>query len=179
SESGADFIVKTASRHTPLARHLTKTVDWTLLQSPCGPTLLVSPIESVADKVVLAAVKVKPGDELYTALNTQVVAMAHRVARVLGADLHAVTAYKGEGVYFDRQKFADVCRLPRNRVHPAEGPPHRAIAEVAKRIGAGVLIIGCANSIQNGERSRVLGDTAQRVIDAVRSDIIVVPASAA
>lgn len=178
-ESGADLVVKTASRHTPLARHLMKTADWTLLQSSCGPTLLVSPGESFSNKVVLAAVKVKPGDETYTALNKQVVTMAHRIARVLGAELHAVTAYRGEGVYFDRQKFADICRLPRNRVHSAEGAPHKAIAEVAEKIGAGVLIIGCANAARTAERNRVIGDTAQRVIDAVRSDIIVVPATAA
>src|SRR5690606_31932719 len=129
-----DLVVKTASRHSPLARHLMKTADWTQLQNFCGPTLLVSPTESFASKVVLAAVKVIPGDEGYTALNAQVVTMAHRIARVLGADLHAVTAYKGEGANFDRQKFADTCRLPRNRIHAAEGAAHRAIAEVAERI---------------------------------------------
>jgi nucleotide-binding universal stress UspA family protein len=178
NESGADLVVKTASRHTPLARHLMKTADWTLLRRSSCPTLLVSPAELELNKVVLAAVKVRPGDDAYSALNERVVAMGHRIARVLGADLHAVTAYKGEGVYFDRQKFADLCRLPRNRVHSAEGAVHRAIAEVAESIGAGVLIVGCANANKADERGSIIGDTAERVIDAVRADIIVVPSAA-
>jgi universal stress protein E len=176
NESGADLVVKTASRHTPLARHLMKTADWELLRNSACPTLLVSPTEAASNRVVLAAVKVRPGDPTYTALNEQVVSMGHRIARVLGADLHAVTAYRGEGIYFDRQKFADTCRLPRNRVHSAEGTAHKAIAEVAEQIGAGVLIIGCANGSKADERGSLIGDTAQRLIDAVRSDIVVVPA---
>jgi nucleotide-binding universal stress UspA family protein len=174
AESGADLVVKTASRHTPLARHLMKTADWTLLRSSSCPTLLVSPTEPATNQVVLAAVKVRPEDETYTALNEQVVTMGHRLARVLGAELHAVTAYRGEGVYFDRQKLANACGLPRNRVHAAEGAPYRAIAQVAEEIGAGVLVIGCANGALE-ERGSLIGGTAQRVIDAVRSDIVVVP----
>ncbi|MBN1237114.1 MAG: universal stress protein [Gammaproteobacteria bacterium] len=175
TESGADLVVKTASRHTPLARHLMKTADWTLLRSSACPTLLVSPTEPASNQVVLAAVKVRPEDETYTALNEQVITIGHRLARVLGADLHAVTAYRGQGVYFDRQKLANMCGLPRNRVHAAEGAPHRAIADVAEEIGAGVLVIGCANGPAREERGSLIGGTAQRVIDAVRADILVVP----
>jgi universal stress protein E len=173
--SGADLVVKTASRHTPLARHLMKTADWTLLRELKCPTLFVSPTEPASNRVVLAAVKVKPDSETYIALNEHVVGMGHRLARVLGGELHAVTAYKGDDMYFDRQKFADSCGLPRNRVHAAEGPAHKAIAEVVDEIGAGILVIGCARG-KSTERASIIGDTAQRVIDAVRSDIVVVPA---
>ena len=176
TKSGADLIVKTASRHTPLARHLMKTTDWTLLRNSSCPTLLVSPTEPASDQVVLVAVKVRPEDETYTALNEQVVKMGHRLARVLGAELHAVAAYRGDGVWFDRQKLASACGLPRNRVHSVAGAPHRAIAEVAGEIGAGVLVIGCASGHGREEHSLV-GGTAQRVIDEVRSDIVVVPAT--
>lgn len=179
TRSDADLVVKTASRHTPLARHLMKTADWTLLRNIACPTLLVSPTEPASNRIVLAAVKVQPEDEVYTQLNEQVMATGHRLARVLGADLHAVTAYRGDGVYFDRQKLAHACGLPRNRVHAARGAPYRAIAEVAEEIGAGVLVIGCANGTTGEERSSLIGGTAQRVIDAVRSDIVVVPALSA
>lgn len=175
SASGADIVVKTANRHTPLARHLMKTADWTLLRSLHCPTLFVSPAAPASNRVVLAAVKVKPSEEVYLTLNEHVVGMGHRIADVLGGELHAVTAYKGEGMYFDRQKFADSCGLPRSRVHAAEGAPYKAIAEVAEQIGAGVLIIGCANG-RPGERPTIIGDTAERLIDAVHSDIVVVPA---
>lgn len=169
--SGADLIVKTASLHGPIARRLMKTADWMLLQRSPKPVLLVNPIQPANTKLVLAAVKLKPGDEAHIALNEQVVTQSHRIAGALEAELHAVTVYKGDEIFFDRQEFADGCRLPRNRVHATEGSVHRGIAEVAERIGAGVIILGCAQGEGAGS-----SDAARRIVDEVRTaDVIVLP----
>jgi universal stress protein E len=169
--SGADLIVKTASLHGPIARRLMKTSDWMLLQRSPNPVLLVNPIQQANTKLVLAAVKLKPGDEAHIALNEQVVTLSHRIANALEAELHAVTVYKGDEIFFDRQQFADGCRLPRNRVHATEGAVHRGIAEVAERIGAGVIIVGCAQGEGAGS-----SDAARRIVDEVRTaDVIVLP----
>jgi len=175
SRSGADLIIKTATRHSQVRRKLMKTSDWTLLRNSVCPTLLVDSKQSTDPSVVLAAVKLKP-DETHAVLNERVISMSHRLAGVLDADLHAVTVFKGEDIYFDRQRFADSCNLPRNRVHAVEGMPHRGLAEVTEKIGAGILVVGCAPK-QSPERGIIIGDTAQRVIDEVHADIIVVPAS--
>lgn len=175
-EFDADLIVKTAARHSQFRRQLTRTSDWTLLRNAGCPTLLVEPTQAANTSIVLAAVKLNPEDQAHSVLNERVVSMSHRIARVLDAELHAVTAYKGEGIYFDRQRFADACGLPRNRVHAVEGAPERAIAEVASEIDAGVLIVGCAAN-QVPERGVIIGDTAQRLIDEVSVDVIVIPAA--
>lgn len=172
--SGADLIVKASAKHTQLARHLMKTSDWTLLRNVSSPTLLVNPNQPVNNRVVLAAVKLKPNDEVHFTLNERVIRMSHRIASALEAELHAVTVYKGEEIYFDRQHFADSCGLPRNRVHAVEGAPHRGVAAIAKQIGAGVLIVGCASG-EARERGALVADTAQRVIDEVNADVVVVP----
>lgn len=164
-----DLVVKTASPHGSLRRRLTETSDWTLLGDSRHPVLLVNPSLSTNTKVVLAAVKLNPNDETHAALNKSVVDWAHRIAEALEADLHAVTVYRGEEIYYDRQKFADSCRLPRNRVHAAEGVAYEGIAEVADRIGAGVIIVGAARDAPG------VGATAQRVIDEVDADVIVIP----
>lgn len=175
SSSGADLIVKTSTKHSQLARHLMKTSDWALLRNLTSPTLLVNPNQTMNNnKPVLAAVKLKPNDEVHFTLNERVVEMSHRIAAALSVDLHAVTVYKGEEIYFDRQHFADSCRLPRNRVHAVEGTPHRGVAEVAEQIGAGVLVIGCASHEGREQGGRAV-DTAQHVIDEVNADVVVVP----
>lgn len=166
-DCGADLIVKNVSRHSQVRRRLMQTSDWTLLRNASCPTLLVDPGRRTQPKRVLAAVKLKPGDETHSILNEKVIRMAHRVAGVLDAELHAVTVYKGDDVYFDRQRFADNCGLPRNRVHATDGSAPRGIAEVARSIPADALIIGSAAG---------KGNTAQRVIDEVDTDIIVIPA---
>lgn len=172
---GADLIVKGVARHSRVRRQLMRTSDWILLRNSSCPTLLVDPRRPPNPKTVLAAVKLKPGSDTHTLLNQRVVAMAHRIAGALGAELHAVTVYKGDDIHFDRQRFADSCDLPRNRVHAVEGSARTGIAKVAGEVGADLLVIGCAVN-QAPERRSIIGDTAQRVIDEVDTDIVVVPA---
>lgn len=174
ASSRCDLIVKTMSLHGPVTRRLGETADWTLLEHCRSPVLLVNPVQPTNTKVVLAAVKLKPADDVHMTLNEQVVDMSHRIADALGAELHAVTVYKGKDVYFDRQQFADRCRLPRNRVHAIEGAVHRGIPEVAAQIGAGVIIVGCVDGARAGKTT----GAAKLVIDQTRSsDIIVLPAA--
>jgi universal stress protein E len=175
ASSGCDLIVKTASLHGPVTRRLMKTADWTLIKRCPSPVLLVNPIRPANTKIVLAAVKLKPGDDVHVSLNEQVVDMAHRIAGGLDAELHAVTVYKGDEVLFNRREFAEGCRLPLNRVHATEGAVHRGIAEVAAKIGAGVIIVGSAEGTDTAAKST---EAARLVIDEVRTaDVIVLPAA--
>jgi universal stress protein E len=174
--SGADMIIKTVSRHSGLTRQLRKTADWTLLRAANCPVLLIDPNRPPRPTRVLAAVKLNPESDTYAVLNRQVVATSHRISAALEAELHAVTVFKGDQMYFDRQKFADSCGLPRNRVHTVEGSPHKAIAEATRDLGSDVLVIGSANRNVK-ESGMTIGDTAERIIDAVDTDIVVIPST--
>jgi len=175
-ECKADMIIKTVSRHSRIARQLRTTSDWTLLRHAHCPVLLIDPSRPPQPTKILAAVKLNPDSEEYAVLNEQVVGLSHRIAEALGASLDAVTVYKGEEMYFDRQKLADSCGLPRNRVHAVEGSPHKGIASVAEKLDADILVIGCANrNVKEG--GSIIGDTAQRIIDAVETDLVVIPAA--
>jgi universal stress protein E len=173
TEAGADMIIKTVSRHSGLGRQLKATSDWTLLRNARCPVLLIDPTRPPQPKKVLAAVKLEPGSETYEVLNQEVLALSRTMSTALEAELDAVTIYKGDQMYFDRQKFADSCGLPRNRVHSYEGSPHKAIAEAARELGSDILVIGSAG--RNKRESRIIGDTAQRIIDAVDTDLVVIP----
>jgi nucleotide-binding universal stress UspA family protein len=106
-----------------------------------------------------------PEDAAHEALNEQILELSHRIAEANDFEVHAATAYKGDEMYFDRQKFADYCNLPRNRVHAVEGPPYTAIANAAAEAEADTIVIG------NPGKS----ETAQRLIDHADADIIVLP----
>lgn len=169
--SGSQLVVKTANRQTALERHLMKTTDFTLLGSLGCPTLFVSPNAPRAGNVVLAAVKLGAAAD---GPDAGVIAAARRIAEALGAELHAVTAFEGGGAAGDRQALAERLALPHERAHVAPGPVPRAIAEVATRLGVGVLVVGCAPEGPD-DRARIVGDTAERIVDAVDTDIVVVP----
>ena len=171
---GADMIIKTVSRHRGLARQLRSTADWAVLRKAHCPVLLIDPERPPQPGKVLAAVKLNPDREEYSVLNQRVISMAHRISGALDAELEAVTVVKGDQMYFDRQKLADSCGLPRNRVHTREGAPHKGIAQAARDLGADILVIGSANRNVK-DSSSIIGDTAERIIDAVDTDIVVIP----
>jgi universal stress protein E len=173
--SGCDLVVKTSTAHLTVRRRIVKTADWMLLKRCPVPVLLVNHMQPVNTKIVLAAIKLKPVDEVHIALNEQVVDMAHRIAQAAGAELHAVTVYKSNELIFDRKLVAESCRLPWTRVHAALGAVHRGIAEVAAEIGAGIIVVG--NS-EGAPRARKRADAARLVIDEARAaDVVVLPAA--
>ena len=163
----ADLVIKTASRHTALGRRVLKTADWSLLAECVSPILLVRDGHLWENGTLLAAVKLKPEDSDHDRLNKRIVEASHDLAENAGFELHAATAFKGDDIYFDRQQFADSCGLPRNRVHGAAGSPQKAISSVAAEIGADIIVVGNAGHSMN--------ETAQRLVDEVDADILVLP----
>lgn len=164
--SDTDLVVKIASRHSLVGRRFSATADWMLLSEANQPILLVADrVSPAGPRRLLAAIKQKPGDEEHELLNQEIVELSHYLGEVVGFEVHAATAYKGDDIYFDRQRFADFCRVPRNRVHAVEGAPHVAIAKAASDVGADTIVIG------NPEES----ETAQRLIDHADADMIILP----
>lgn len=163
-----DLIIKTVSQHSLVGRLFSATADWMLLRAAVSPVLLVSSAgqQAPAHRRLLAAIKLKPEDPDHEAMNARIVDLAHYLATVAGFELHAVTAYRGDDVFYDRQAFADSCRLPRNQVHAAEGAPQHGIAAVAAEIGADTIVIGNPGD----------SETARRLIDQVDADVLVLSA---
>jgi nucleotide-binding universal stress UspA family protein len=165
----AGLVIKTASQHSAVGRRLMKTSDWLLLNKCTCPVLLVSGHRLWDNKRILAAVKLKPEDKAHERLNADLLHISHGLAERTEFEIFAVTAYKGKGedMFFDRQQFADLCRLPRSSVFAEEGAPERAIAKVADDIKADVIVIG-----NPGEAKR---NTARLLIDRVTADLLVLP----
>ena len=164
------LVVKTASQHSAIGRRLMKTSDWLLLSECADPVLLVNGNRRWTKNKLLAAIKLKPQDEAHQRMNERLVDLSHTIATQAGFDRYAVTAYKGgEDIFYDRQQFADLCRLPRNRVFSNEGPPERVIATVAEDIKPDVIVIGNPRGSTR--------NTARLLIDQVETDVLVLPES--
>jgi nucleotide-binding universal stress UspA family protein len=166
SSSSTDLVIKVVSRHSRVGRVFNATADWMLLSKAKQPVLLVADREPHSPpRRLLAAIKLKPDDKAHETLNDQIIDLAHYLSEAVGFELHVATAFRGDDVYFDRQKFADSCRLPRNRVHAVQGIAHTAIASAAADVGADTIVIG------NTQKS----ETAQRLIDQADADVMILP----
>jgi universal stress protein E len=87
-----------------------------------------------------------------------------------GADVRAANA-----VWRARSALQDVVRwnaIPDDRRHLVPLHPARAIEDTARRIGGGIVVMGALS--RSGLSRLLIGNTAERVLDQLRCDVLVV-----
>ena len=172
---GADLIVKAASSHRVAGRRLLKTSDWTLLRHAHCPVYLAKGGVIDAGATFLLALDLKKEDDLHSALNERVISFGKSLAKnVPDSSLHAVNAYVSSERYVYPTDLAEKVGIPSQQAHTIEGAPAKVIAEVANDIKADMVIIG--NASRQGARAAVIGNTAEKVLDAVDANVLVVTA---
>lgn len=172
---GATLIVKAAGSHWAAGRRLLKTSDWTLLRNAHCPVYMTK--GNVLDKgaKILVALDLKKEDDLHSTLNERVISFGQNLGKnVTDSTLHAVNAYSSSERYVYPEDLARKLDVPSNQAHTIEGPPAKVIAEVASNIEADLVIIG--NASRQGAKAAVIGNTAEKVLDAVDANVLVVNA---
>ncbi len=172
ARAGADLIVKSSFRRSAPQRRLLKTADWTLMRSAPCPVLLVKSDLPLSQGSVLAAVHLGAEDPEHQALNDAVIAYANSVASAAGVDLHAVNAYAGSDHFVHPPDLARRVGIPRTHAHVGDAEPEELIAQVAREIGAQLVVVGSV--ARRGIRGAVVGNTAERILDHVDADVVAV-----
>jgi universal stress protein E len=192
----ADIIV--AEQHEgwrtlPWLLHLT---DWELLRLSPIPVLLVKSRRAYRRPVVLAALD--PGHTFAKSarLDEEILRAADAVAGALHGTLHAMHAYfAGTGIPISpefsgsdvlaqvsaavereaRRSFARELldsRIPKSRQHLVERHAVDAIPQIARRIRADIVVMGAVS--RSGLRRAFIGNTAERILNQLSCDVLVV-----
>jgi universal stress protein E len=165
------LVLKNMTQHSRFVRMVRDTADWTLIRECECPVFLVKTGKPFQIDSVLVAVKHNPDEDSYERANQTILDTARRMADDLGAKMHVITCYEGEGQP-DRQRFADKCGLKRNQVSAASGAPEKVIAEAARERGSDLVIIA---RVARPESPGAVGKTARKVIDEIDTDVLVLP----
>ena len=168
-------VVKGMSQHPKFRRLFRDTSDWRLLRDCKCPVYLVKRSPQRPVRNVLAAIKHRTEKQAYTDANNMILETARGISDGLGAELYVVTAAENSSNYPDRQKFADRCGLPRNRVRAEIGSPQEAIATVASEINADLVVIA---RVGNPAAKRDVGHTSEKLIDSLNANLLVLPMTA-
>ena len=164
--------IKSMSQHSRLMRAFHDSSDWKILRDSNCPVYLIKSSPKRHVRKVVAAIKHRTEKQVYTEANDLILATARGIAGGLGAELHVVTAYKDVLHYPDRQKFADRCGVPRDRVRAEMGAPQEAIAAAANEIGADLVVMA---RVGKPGSKRDVGHTAMKIIDALDTDLLILP----
>ncbi len=187
-----DFVVKPMRQHSLFQTMVRTSTDWNLIRHCPHPLLLVSEVDHVRKKPVLAAVAVGSEDDNHKALNDIVLGQALRFAEVLESDTHAVTAWRlptqmvavgsidttpiatPNEIRADYEGELDALVADKQvkKKHVGEGTPNLVVNETARDIGAGVIVIGTV--ARTGISGALIGNTAEGVLESTQCDVLVV-----
>ncbi len=192
----ADLVVAdchVGRRIVPRLLHIT---DWELLRQSPIPVLLVKSPRPYHHPVVLAAIDPTHAFSKPTHLDEEILSNGADLQRALRGTLHALHAYlplplyagTGSAAKVDvvaqieasaaaraKKQFAHALKfshIRRSHQHLIEQSAWQAIPGVARRIGSSIVVMGAVS--RSGLKGVFIGNTAERVLDDLKCDVVVV-----
>lgn len=169
---GAGLIVKASFRHSALQRRLLQTSDWSLLRAAHCPVLLVKDERKTPVATVVAALNISAQDEAHRQLTDKLINAAHYIAKVTGASLHGANAYKGSLGFVHPPELAAKLGVERNCAHVADTSPEQLLQTVEQTLPNPLIVVG--SIARSGVSGLVVGNTAERILDSVSSNVLVI-----
>jgi universal stress protein E len=169
---GATRILIRAGKPKTPSRFSFAESKWKLLKSANCPVLIVRDGAAEQRRVVLAAVNFQASRDHQQQLNANILTRGRALAESYNAEFHVVNAYIDSMHYPDRGRLAKETGLDSKHIHVVQGYTDEAVATAAKKLSADVVVIGTLG--QTGQAKTRRGNTAERVISAVKVDVVVV-----
>ena len=188
------MVFKSTYIHSLAERNKIKTLDWSLLRECSCPVLLIHHNSRWENRRNIAAVNIASEDESHIKLNRKVIDVASMFAVGYDAEVHYVNAISPvatadskpadddmfyvfddvveikASVQVTQESVASYCNTDAERCHVLPGPADQVILEQAEEIGVDLIIIGSVR--RSGIKGRIIGNTAEKLLDKTRADIL-------
>lgn len=185
---GCGLVVKQHVPDNPLKKALLTPEDWKLLRYCPGPVLMVKTDNPWTGGVILAAVDVGNSDSEHRTLHSGIVSHGYNIASLAKGTLHVISAHPSpmlsaadptfqlketiEARYREQCKaFQAEYDISDERLHVEEGPADVLIPYTAQKLAAVVTVVGTV--ARTGLSGALIGNTAEVVLDALESDVLV------
>jgi nucleotide-binding universal stress UspA family protein len=185
---GCGLVVKQHFPDSALKKALLTPEDWKLLRQCPSPVLLVKTAGSWKDKVILAAIDVGNTDLEHRHLHDTIIDHGYDIATLAKAHLHVISAHPSPMLSSAdptfqlsetiQARYREQCRsfqaefdIDDEHLHIEEGPADVLIPFMVHKLQAAVTVIGTVG--RSGLSGALIGNTAEVVLDAVESDVLV------
>ncbi|POY45396.1 universal stress protein UspE [Avibacterium gallinarum] len=190
-----DLVVKYTQEEESITSLIFTPMDWQLLRKCPAPIMIVKDGDWKHQRRILVAVNVSDDEDHHSLLNNELVTLGIDLADSLErGNVHLVTAYPPtpinmaidlpefstadysnsiRGQYLInmkalRQKF----NIDEDHTHVREGFPEDVIPEVAKELGAEMVVLGTIG--RTGLSAAFLGNTAEHVISKLNCNLLAI-----
>ncbi|MNF97134.1 hypothetical protein D3C84_799530 [compost metagenome] len=185
---GCGLVVKQHYPDSALKKALLTPEDWKLLRQCPSPVLLVKTAGSWKDKVILAAIDVGNTDLEHRHLHDTIIDHGYDIATLAKAHLHVISAHPSPMLSSAdptfqlsetiQARYREQCKsfqaefdIDDDHLHIEEGPADVLIPFMVHKLQAAVIVIGTV--ARSGLSGALIGNTAEVVLDAVESDVLV------
>ena len=192
----ADLIVADLHTGRHIAAGMLHLTDWELLRLSATPVLLVKTKAPYRQPAILAAVDPTHTRAKPAALDSEILSAASSITDSLHGTLHAMHAYipappsiwpaNAAGALSLPRLMAQTARkarhaldralqsteIPRSRRHLIDRHPIDAIEQTARQIHSSIVVMGAVS--RSGLKGFFIGNTAERVLDSLACDVLVV-----
>ena len=184
-----DLVLKSAHNSKTLVHTPT---DWHLLRDCPAPVLVATSSKWPAKARVLAAVDPTRKDQAHKRLNHRVIESALAFAATHDAEVHLGWSVQAPEILADldildpdkyRTQLVETMRprldelagkfdIPVERIHTPNGKPGVALSGLAAQLKAELIVIG--TTARSGVSAMLVGNTAEKVLEAARCDILTI-----
>lgn len=193
------YVVKGVHYHRASERASMTDIDWQLIRKLEYPLWFAKPKNYKESAKVIAAVDPTHGHDKPAVLDIEIIEHAKRVSGFTGGKLElihtyerleeigsiAMRSFKPQKLPIDEldarikrehseklHAFAREHGIDEDAVHQLPGRPHEILPVFSRTHGAGLLIMGALS--RSSLKQRFVGNTAQRTLDHVECDVLVV-----
>ena len=194
----ADLVIATVRHHAVGSRLLLRNTDWELIrQCPC-PLLLAKSARAYETPLILAAVDPFHAHAKPANLDAALLTIGASVARTLKGSLHAFHSYMplvnlmpvpmtpampvglppevedvhGAQIARAFAQLTESAGIPRAQRHLRMGAVPMQLEAVVRQLGIQLVVMGALS--RSGLRRIFIGNTAERVLDSLSCDVLVV-----
>jgi universal stress protein E len=185
------LVVKDTHHHNVLKRTILSNTDWELIRRTPAPLLLVKPGPIAEKPKIFAAVDPLHIHDKPAHLDHDIVDFAQMLADGTGGELHVLHTYivpielnvpdpsminqiTEDTEREHREAFTSFMErhdVTDDRTHLVRGPAHEKLPEVTAREGAEMIVMGAVS--RRGLGKVFIGSTAERVLDRLSCDVLI------
>ncbi len=171
----SDMLLKISFNHSQRDRGMRETSDWKILRSSSCPVLLIKEQRDWSGQRIIAAVAPSGDDSAHRTLNSNIIRIAAEFSQAYGATTHYVSAYQHKYKRPELEEMTQLFNAEPHRIHIEEGWADEVIVKKAAELSANLILIGTVG--RSGVKASVIGNTAEKVLDKIECDVLVLPAN--
>jgi universal stress protein E len=183
-ELDVDLVIQHVHTQKSFEQHNLSHDTWQLIRTCNKPLLLIKQFEWPAAPLVLAAVDPVHSHHKPLRLDNIILNLAEEAAEKLHGKLHLVHAYSESARPFSKEgailqshqqaitELLSDYSIPASNLHMVDDTPANAILHTRDTLQADIVVLGALSRSRLSEA--IIGNTADRVLDYVKSDLFIV-----